>query len=174
MVWVTFSLWLYSEHLGCYEAKGTFYSVIYVLIGREDGLCSSPDLLWAQFMQSADILLHVHMMEYSVDFYQAQPVKLNQKGNRRWINPTGVLLKNMTPSEVMDISFYHSISSHVRKILMNLKCLVCQLVSHESRSQTTNLISDLWLFMKPSASKSRCTEDMPSFRLTPALCVRGA
>lgn len=82
-------------------------------------------------MQSPDILLHVRMMEYSVDFYQAQTVKLNQKGNRRWINPTGVLLKNMTPCEVMDISFYHSVSSHVCKILMNLRCLVCQLVSHD-------------------------------------------
>lgn len=40
--------------------------------------------------------------------------------------PPGVLLKNMTPCEEMDISFYLSVSGHVRMIPMNLRCVVCR------------------------------------------------
>lgn len=90
-----------------WSQRDFFYSVIYVLIGREDGLCLSLDLLWTQFMQSPVILLHVRMMEHSVDFNHW----LNQNRNQIWINPTGVLLKNMTPFEVMDISFYQCFQS---------------------------------------------------------------
>lgn len=92
--------------------------------------------------------------------------------NHRWLNPTGVVLKIMTPCEQEAISSYLGVSSPCLQDpdefeLFNSSAGV-------PLKQKSGTRFNLWPFWNPLTTKSRCTGQMQSFLLTPALCLRNS